>query len=46
MTRQRGERPDNVVDGLARISGKWCGASSAQHKWIAGAWIAGRPTTT
>ena len=41
--------PDNeesgstgVVDGLARISGKWCVLIGFNNKWIAGAWIAGQ----
>lgn len=32
----------NVVDGLARISGKWCVLIGFNNKWIAGAWIAGQ----
>ncbi|MRR13304.1 glutaconyl-CoA decarboxylase subunit alpha, partial [bacterium] len=32
----------NVVDGLARISGKWCVLVGFNNKWIAGAWIAGQ----
>ncbi len=31
-----------VVDGLARISGKWCALIGFNNKWIAGAWIAGQ----
>ena len=31
-----------VVDGLARISGKWCVLIGFNNKWIAGAWIAGQ----
>jgi len=41
--------PDNeesgstgVVDGLARIAGKWCVLIGFNNKWIAGAWIAGQ----
>lgn len=41
--------PDNeesgstgVVDGLARIGGKWCVLIGFNNKWIAGAWIAGQ----
>jgi len=32
-----------VVDGLARISGRWCMVIGFNNKWIAGAWIAGQP---
>ncbi len=32
----------NVVDGLARINGKWCIVIGFNNKWIAGAWIAGQ----
>ena len=32
----------NVVDGLARIQGKWCVVVGFNNKWIAGAWIAGQ----
>ncbi len=32
----------NVVDGLARINGKWCVIIGFNNKWIAGAWIAGQ----
>lgn len=31
-----------VVDGLARISGRWCVLIGFNNKWIAGAWIAGQ----
>ncbi|MBW2610623.1 MAG: glutaconyl-CoA decarboxylase subunit alpha, partial [Deltaproteobacteria bacterium] len=31
-----------VVDGLARIGGKWCMLIGFNNKWIAGAWIAGQ----
>jgi len=31
-----------VVDGLARISGKWCVLIGFNNKWMAGAWIAGQ----
>lgn len=31
-----------VVDGLARIRGKWCVLIGFNNKWIAGAWIAGQ----
>ena len=31
-----------VVDGLARIAGKWCVLIGFNNKWIAGAWIAGQ----
>ncbi|HPQ44953.1 MAG TPA: carboxyl transferase domain-containing protein [Syntrophales bacterium] len=31
-----------VVDGIARISGKWCVLIGFNNKWIAGAWIAGQ----
>ena len=31
-----------VVDGLARIGGKWCVLIGFNKKWIAGAWIAGQ----
>ncbi len=31
-----------VVDGLARISGKWCVLVGFNNKWMAGAWIAGQ----
>ena len=32
----------NVVDGLAKINGKWCVLIGFNNKWIAGAWIAGQ----
>ena len=32
----------NVVDGLARINGRWCILIGFNNKWIAGAWIAGQ----
>ena len=32
----------NVVDGLARINGKWCALIGFNNKWMAGAWIAGQ----
>lgn len=32
----------NVVDGLAKINGKWCVVVGFNNKWIAGAWIAGQ----
>lgn len=32
----------NVVDGLARINGKWCTLIGFNNKWMAGAWIAGQ----
>jgi glutaconyl-CoA decarboxylase len=32
-----------VVDGLARINGKWCILIGFNNKWMAGAWIAGQP---
>jgi glutaconyl-CoA decarboxylase len=32
----------NVVDGLAKISGKWCVLVGFNNKWMAGAWIAGQ----
>ena len=31
-----------VVDGLARINGKWCILIGFNNKWLAGAWIAGQ----
>ena len=31
-----------VVDGLARIAGKWCALIGFNNKWMAGAWIAGQ----
>ena len=31
-----------VVDGLARIRGKWCVVIGFNNKWMAGAWIAGQ----
>ena len=31
-----------VVDGLARINGKWCILAGFNNKWMAGAWIAGQ----
>ena len=31
-----------VVDGLARIGGKWCVLIGFNNKWMAGAWIAGQ----
>jgi len=32
----------NIVDGLAKISGKWCVLVGFNNKWMAGAWIAGQ----
>ncbi|MDO9515684.1 MAG: carboxyl transferase domain-containing protein [Syntrophales bacterium] len=32
-----------VVDGLARINGRWCMLIGFNNKWMAGAWIAGQP---
>ena len=32
-----------VVDGLARINGRWCVLIGFNNKWYAGAWIAGQP---
>ncbi len=31
-----------VVDGLARINGRWCVIIGFNNKWMAGAWIAGQ----
>lgn len=31
-----------VIDGLARINGKWCIVIGFNNKWIAGAWVAGQ----
>lgn len=31
-----------VVDGLARIGGRWCVLIGFNNKWMAGAWIAGQ----
>ena len=31
-----------VVDGLARINGRWCVLIGFNNKWMAGAWIAGQ----
>jgi len=31
-----------VIDGLARINGRWCIVIGFNNKWIAGAWIAGQ----
>ena len=31
-----------VVDGLARINGRWCILIGFNNKWMAGAWIAGQ----
>ena len=31
-----------VVDGLARINGRWCMLIGFNNKWMAGAWIAGQ----
>jgi len=31
-----------VVDGLARIGGRWCVLICFNNKWMAGAWIAGQ----
>ena len=31
-----------VVDGLARIAGRWCVLIGFNNKWMAGAWIAGQ----
>ena len=31
-----------VIDGLARINGRWCAIIGFNNKWVAGAWIAGQ----
>ncbi len=31
-----------VIDGLARIRGRWCVLIGFNNKWIAGAWVAGQ----
>lgn len=37
------EGTTNVIDGLAKISGKWCVVAGFDNKVIAGAWIPGQP---
>ena len=40
--RQNEEGTTGVVDGLAKISGKWCVVVGFDNKVLAGAWIAGQ----
>jgi len=40
--RQNEEGTTGVIDGLARISGKWCVLAGFDNKVIAGAWISGQ----
>ncbi len=40
--RQNEEGTTGVVDGLARIAGKWCVVVGFDNKVLAGAWIAGQ----
>ena len=40
--RQNEEGTDGVVDGLARIRGKWCVVIGFDNKVMAGAWLAGQ----
>jgi glutaconyl-CoA decarboxylase len=40
--RQNEEGTTGVVDGLARVSGKWCVVIGFDNKVLAGAWIAGQ----
>jgi glutaconyl-CoA decarboxylase len=40
--RQNEEGTTGVVDGLAKISGKWCVVIGFDNKVLAGAWIAGQ----
>ncbi len=37
------EGTTNVIDGLARISGKWCVVAGFDNKVMAGAWLPGQP---
>ncbi len=41
--RNNEEGTTGVVDGLARISGRWCVVIGFDNKVLAGAWIAGQP---
>lgn len=41
--RSNEEGTTGVVDGLARISGRWCVVIGFDNKVLAGAWIAGQP---
>jgi len=41
--RDNEEGTTGVVDGLARIGGKWCVLIGFDNKVLAGAWIAGQP---
>ncbi len=40
--RQNEEGTTGVIDGLAKISGKWCVIAGFDNKVMAGAWIAGQ----
>ena len=40
--RQNQEGTTGVIDGLAKISGKWCVVAGFDNKVLAGAWIAGQ----
>jgi glutaconyl-CoA decarboxylase len=40
--RQNEEGTTGVIDGLARINGKWCVVAGFDNKVMAGAWIAGQ----
>jgi len=37
------EDTTNVIDGLAKISGKWCVVAGFDNKVMAGAWLPGQP---
>lgn len=37
------EGTTNVIDGLAKISGKWCVVAGFDNKVMAGAWLPGQP---
>jgi glutaconyl-CoA decarboxylase len=37
------EGTTNVIDGLAKISGKWCVLAGFDNKVMAGAWLPGQP---
>ena len=37
------ENTTNVIDGLAKISGKWCVVAGFDNKVMAGAWLPGQP---
>lgn len=37
------EGTTNIIDGLAKISGKWCVVAGFDNKVMAGAWLPGQP---